>query len=569
MKTSSSPRSASALVHIDLTRRRIDIAPVPADVRQQFLAGRGLATYLLWEHGTDGDPVILCPGALAATQTPATSRVSLVARSPLSGGLLSETGGGTLAHALRCAGIAALCIVGRANKPCVIRMQDQRVQLVDATADMMRDTPSFADAFAGMATICAGPAARSNTPFSSLVIDRHFGIWRGGAGAVFAQKNLVGIAVTGSETPQPNDPARHRQICADIRRLIDASPALTGPYGFSRLGTSALLDLLNARRMLPTNNFRATFFSRGSQVNAVQLHRAVSSHAGACADCPVACKRIATRDNRALPNFESLAHFTALLENAHLETAIAADAICRQSGLNPTHCAARLAAMAEDAGTALSPDDILRQLRQWSAGHVDDLPDTAPFMAIKGMEMPPYDPRSALGLALSLATSTRGACHLEAWPIATEVLRKPVAVDRFSFAGKARAQRFSEDRNAAGDALGLCRLLFLGPALAEYADATTAVTGDFMDATGLLHIGARICYLERMLNQRFGLSPRSDTLPARFFAEPGTAGPDFAVAPIDERAFADAKARYYRIRGLGEDGLPTLAEAEKLGLTWK
>ena len=56
----------------------------------------------------------------------------------------------------------------------------------------------------------------------------------------------------------------------------------------------------------------------------------------------------------------------------------------------------------------------------------------------KGLEMPAYDPRGALGMALGYALSTRGGCHLRAYPISHEILRKPVATDRFTFSGKAR-----------------------------------------------------------------------------------------------------------------------------------
>ncbi|WP_287007316.1 aldehyde ferredoxin oxidoreductase C-terminal domain-containing protein, partial [Candidatus Aquicultor secundus] len=59
-------------------------------------------------------------------------------------------------------------------------------------------------------------------------------------------------------------------------------------------------------------------------------------------------------------------------------------------------------------------------------------------MSVKGLELPAYDPRGAYGMALAYATSSRGGCHLRAYPIANEILRKPVATDRFSFSGKAR-----------------------------------------------------------------------------------------------------------------------------------
>lgn len=52
-----------------------------------------------------------------------------------------------------------------------------------------------------------------------------------------------------------------------------------------------------------------------------------------------------------------------------------------------------------------------------------------------------------------LAGYYRGRCHLRAYPISHEILRKPVATDRFSFHGKARMIKIGEDLNAVAESL--------------------------------------------------------------------------------------------------------------------
>ena len=43
---------------VDLTTGKIDIKPIPLEVRKQFLGGRGLAAYLLYKHSKPGcDPL--------------------------------------------------------------------------------------------------------------------------------------------------------------------------------------------------------------------------------------------------------------------------------------------------------------------------------------------------------------------------------------------------------------------------------------------------------------------------------------------------------------------------------
>ena len=99
-------------------------------------------------------------------------------------------------------------------------------------------------------------------------------------------------------------------------------------------------------------------------------------------------------------------------------------------------------------------------------------------MSVKSLELPAYDPRGAYGMALAYCTSNRGGCHLRAYPISHEILRKPVATDRFSFSGKARIIKIAEDTNAAVDSLVACKFSFFGATLEEYAELLSATTGE-------------------------------------------------------------------------------------------
>ena len=164
---------------------------------------------------------------------------------------------------------------------------------------------------------------------------------------------------------------------------------------------------------------------------------------------------------------------------------------------------------------------------------------------------------------------TRGGCHLRAYPIAHEILRKPVATDRMSFSGKARIIKIAEDMNAAIDSLTACKFVFFAASLEEYARALRAVTGVPASAQDLLRIGERIVYRERMMNAANGFTAADDDLPGRFFASPGTPGGHVAVPPLDRTAFLAARERYYAVRGLDDRGMPTEAKAKELGLPWK
>jgi aldehyde:ferredoxin oxidoreductase len=175
-------------------------------------------------------------------------------------------------------------------------------------------------------------------------------------------------------------------------------------------------------------------------------------------------------------------------------------------------------------------------------------------MSVKGLELPAYDPRGAYGMALAYCTSNRGGCHLRAYPIAHEILRKPVATDRFDFAGKARIIKIAEDCNATIDSLVACKFSFFGASLEEYGELLSATTGIEYSPQKLKEIGARIYLTERFYNQLNGFTASADRLPERFFAEPGSSGDGLEMPPLDRQRFAEEIQKYYRIRGLNAQG---------------
>ena len=182
------------------------------------------------------------------------------------------------------------------------------------------------------------------------------------------------------------------------------------------------------------------------------------------------------------------------------------------------------------------------------------------------MELPAFDPRGAYGLALGLAVSSVGPEAWRAGCLAHEVLRKPVATDRFRFAGKARAVFLGENAGAVLESLGVCPWLALAAGLEEWGQALSAVTGASVGAGDLARLGERFVFRERLVNAERGLSADADMLPECFFTEPGTGGDGITVPPLDRDAFLAARGKYYRLRGLAPDGRPEPGKARELGV---
>ena len=574
------------ILRVDLTKGQAQPDYPPPEAYHENLGGRGLAGYYLAPEVTRAwddprMPLLLFTGPLTATAAPLTGRTTFMSRSPLTGTVGDTSVGGSFGTFLKKAGWDGIIVTGQASSPCGIEIDNETVVLADAAALAGLPTEErFARLSGKGAVAVTGTAAEHGVAFANVMVDGHFAAGRNGLGLAFNAKNLCYVTVRGQRTPAVAYIGELEGACEDIRRLLAASPTLLGEFGIAEFGTPALYDLMHSRRMMPTANFRRTYFPPALSLNAPALRKHYQPRRIGCRGCPVRCKKMAD-NGTPLPEFESLSHFTALLENADLGLAVTANSLCNSLGMDTISAAATLACHAEIEGRPLTPAEIPELLRAIGLGKgigaalgrgaaayaaLRGLPECS--VTVKGQELPAYDPRGAYGMALAYAISTRGGCHLRAYPICHEILRKPVATDRLSFAGKARTIKINEDTNAVADSLTACKFAFFAASLEEYTRVFRAVTGYAVATQDLLTIGERIIYRERLMNAANGFGAADDDLPARFFTDPGTAGGGIAVPPLDRDAFLAARTRYYTVRGLDPEGRPLPEKARDLRLPW-
>lgn len=576
-----------AILTIDLSSKTVFREIPDPELLGRCIGGRGLAGFFLEDRCTlpwndAAMPVLLFTGPLVDTPSPTSGRMTVMSRSPLTGTIGDASVGGSLGTMIKRAGWDGIVITGKSRDLTGIEISNGEVTFAEAGHLAGLTTGDVTARLGHKGSVLAvGPAAERGVLFSSAIVDGHFAAGRNGIGLSFAEKNIKYITVKGTGRTKIHDPGELKRACEDIHRLIAASPVLLGELGIGSFGTPALYDLMHARAMMPTNNFSATLFPPAPGLNAFAIRTAYSPRKAGCRGCHIVCKRVSSR-GEALPEFETLSHFSALLGNSDLAAVVEANRLCNELGMDTISTAATLACHAEIEGRTLSPADILGLVRDIGTGRGigADLaggslryatgrgkPECS--MSVKGQELPAYDPRGACGMALAYSVSTRGGCHLRAYPVAHEILRKPVATDRFTFSGKARIIKISEDQNAAVDSLTACRFVFLSATLEEYSRVFRAVTGMDAGAQDLLTAGERVCYRERIMNARNGFTSDDDDLPGRFFQEKGSCSGDMTIPPLDRVAFLKARSNYYIIRGLDGAGSPTPAKAGELGLSWK
>lgn len=520
--------------------------------------------YIAVEPYDSDMPLVFGVGPLCGTPAPTSARMSVVSRSPLTGTIFDSSVGHSFAVKLKAAGLDCLIVTGKAPEPVYIEIMNDMVEIKDAGSLWGKgcmEVNALLEARGAVASI--GPAGENLVRYANIMIAGANSVGRGGMGAVMGAKNLKAVVVNGDRKVSIADPALFKKANEDVMRLLRASPVVMGELGLAEFGTAALVDIVAERRMAPTENFRKTYFREASGYSGPSLKRNLGSKRHGCIGCPIQCKRL-TSCGRPMPEYETLSHFGALNANSDVESIVRANLLCNNLGLDTISTAATIAAYGEVRGRFLAPDEILDMIQKiaYRQGEGDGLADGSKryceyvgkpqySMSVKGLELPAYDPRGSYGMALAYATSNRGGCHLRAYPISQEILRRPVATDRFSFDGKARLVKICEDTNAVVDSLAVCKFAMLGASIEEYGQMLASATGIGFTGQGLMKIGEEIVLLERRLNRTVGITSKQDMLPERFFDEPGSSGDGIGIPAIDRKRFMEELKRYYRMRREG------------------
>jgi aldehyde:ferredoxin oxidoreductase len=189
----------------------------------------------------------------------------------------------------------------------------------------------------------------------------------------------------------------------------------------------------------------------------------------------------------------------------------------------------------------------------------------------KGLEVSLSSPTPTVSLALSWATSNRGACHLEGFshqveggvPFPEAGYPSGLAGLGTSGEGKGRMTALMQNYMAVFNALGLCKFLYFARLPHQtMCQWLMGVTGWELQSSDLMELGDRIYNLKRAYNVRMGISSKDDVLTERIYGllRPGK--------PTEEgkRLFFHMRKEYYEARQWDEHGIPKEEKLISLGL---
>ena len=136
---------------------------------------------------------------------------------------------------------------------------------------------------------CIGPAGENEVLFAAIMNDKDRAAGRGGMGAIMGSKNLKAIAASGNLPVAISDPEGYKTLTALIERMVDKNP-VTGK-SLQVLGTSVLVNIINAHGMFPTENFRRGVFNNAEGTSGEKIAEALLQRQSACFKCPIGCGR--------------------------------------------------------------------------------------------------------------------------------------------------------------------------------------------------------------------------------------------------------------------------------------
>ena len=554
------------ILRVNMTDRSYAIEDLPEEYK--LLAGRGLTSTIIHDEVDPlchplgpNNKLILSPGYVTGTSAPTSARISVGAKSPLTGGIKEANAGSGFPPSLARMGIRAIIVEGQPE-------EKDEYWLMHLTWDSEVGQPSVAflpaDKYLGknlykvfpklfkrfgkVNIAGIGVAGEFRYGNSGLVFDdtkgrpaRYAG--RGGLGAVMGSKGLKFIILDSDGAPGVE--MADKELFNQGRKKVTAALMehdITKPKGaLNTYGTAVLINILNEAGGLPTRNFSSGRFEGAAKIageaifegNKERLGKELYNHA--CSPgCIIQCSNTWHKEDGtelvSCQEYESIWSFGANCGIDDLDVTGELIRLCNAYGLDTIEMGTTMAVAMEgglaDFGDGEAAIDLLRQVGKGTpVGRIlgAGTATTAKVLGVtrapvvKGQSMPAYEPRAVKGIGMVYATGTMGADHTQGYTICPEILGVSGKVDQFD-RDKADLARGFLEATAFIDSCGHC--LFIAFAILDIASGFEGVVEECngvlgtdwtMDDVG--RIGKEILAKERAFNEAAGITKKDDRMP--------------------------------------------------------
>ncbi|MEJ2149500.1 MAG: aldehyde ferredoxin oxidoreductase C-terminal domain-containing protein, partial [Chloroflexota bacterium] len=348
------------ILHVDLTAGTLEVETPPEAFYRFYMGGSALGAYYLLKGTSPGvDPLgpenVLTFALSVLTGAPISgqSRLTAVARSPLTGAVGDSQSGGFFPAEMKFAGFDAIVIKGRAARPVSLWIHDGEAELRDASHLWGKITGEAEDALKAelgdqkIEVLQVGPAGEQGVRFAAIMSMSNRAHGRTGMGAVMGSKNLKAIAVRGKDRP----PLADKKGLNELARWGSGNFADSDVYTMGLYGTAETVLVQQESGGLPARNWASGVFDGAEAISGERMADTILQKRDTCYACTVRCKRVVevsegdflAEPRYGGPEYETLATFGSYCGIDNLEAIAAAIQICNQYGMDTISCGATVA----------------------------------------------------------------------------------------------------------------------------------------------------------------------------------------------------------------------------------
>ena len=550
------------LIRVNMSEKTIRVEDVPQDYAG--LGGRGLtSTMINAEVPPKCDPLgpenklIVAPGFLSGTPLPNTSRISIGAKSPLTGGIKESNAGGTVAAALGRLGITAIVIEGQASEGELYALRiDEAGNASLISAQEYRGMRTYKvvekalEAYGEKTSVlCIGPAGEHRLAVASIQssdTDGHASraAGRGGLGAVMGSKGLKAIIVDrrGKSADPVADPEAFKEAVRAVVQIVKADHmnAVVMP----QFGTAGLVAPVNSMGAFPCYNARKGVLDGWEEICGERMAEIIKERGGnpthrGCDQCIIHCSNVfVDKDGKYVTSaleYETIWAMGGMTGIVDLDTIARLDNLCDDIGIDTMSTGVAIA-VAMDAGykefgDAEAAIEMVEEIGKGTEfgrilgsgpAAVGKHFNHSRVPVVKGQSIAGYDPRAMLGHGVTFSTSPMGADHTAGNLVGAYLEQK---LDPLNPEGQVETSRFLQIAMAAFDTMGQCfmaNVALLSPdSLAAFSKVIEAKLGTRLGPDEFpFGLGTRVLKAEREFNRKVGFTHQDDRLPRFFYEEP-------------------------------------------------
>ena len=602
---------AGKILRVNLSTGKITVEKLDEETAKKYIGGIGLGMKLWLANSKAGvdafspeNPLVLAVGPVSATMFPTGGNGhAFISKSPETGAVGEAVSHGTFGAEIKRAGYDAIILVGKAERPSYLWIDDESVQLLDAekiwgkspaeTEDAVKD--ELGDYYVRVASI--GLAGEKLSKIANIINEKTRAAGRTGLGAVMGSKNLKAFAVRGTKDIVVAKPEEFIEMVKEFHERMKGPAA----QKYRTLGSAENVMIQNALHCLPTRNYNNSYFDHAERVSGEILNERYIAKIIACNSCAMRCEHEAVihdgpyKGTMARMEYDNIWALGPNCGVDKLDAIIKAADLCSYYGLDATSTGVTvsfvmdchekgilthdelggidahfgnevaLLQLIEKIGKREGIGEILADGVKVAAAKIGKDSDKL-AQNIKGLEVTGYDLRCLKTAALGFAVSFRGADHNRSGAYAFDISGK---VDRLKAEkGRGKLVKDSEDIYALIDSLIICKNArgTLFKELPDMSKLYKLITGYEMTTDELSLAGERINTLARLINIREGLTRKDDTLPWKVMNQPISDDGPGKGSVVTQEELDLLLDDYYLARGWTLNGVPTKDVLTKLGL---